>query len=441
MATSDTLDWDVPSDADVGYTYARFRFTLTGTEAPGGAGSDGEVEDYILYTLAPEDLTSSDDTGDANPGDGICADTFGACTVRAAIMEANASGLPLFIDAGALGKSGRATLQPQSPYPAITGAILLNGDGTLEIDGSQAGADANGFVLEGSGSWIVSTNINSFDGDGIRITGSNNVTFNNRIHDNGGAGVNIVSGTGNVVFSSALFANGGLGIDLGDDGVTANDTDDSDDGANGLQNHPDLSLAMADESRIEGSLSSTPNGLFTIDFYASAACDPSSSGEGARYLGSTEIETDNLGMASFSLIVDESGFAAGESVTATATNLTTGDANRGSTSEFSSCETATATAIERNPDAEVPLGHQLFQNYPNPFNPTTHIRFAITQREWVRIEVYDILGKRVATLVDGYVDAGEFTVEFDGRDLPSGIYLYRMSAGSYAAAKQLTLLK
>lgn len=433
--SSDTLTWAAPADASPGYTYSRFRFTLDGSGSYDGFEDIGEVEDYLMYTLRPTDLTSTDDTEDANPGDGLCADLTGNCTLRAAIMETNASGVPWVITASTLGKSGQATLQPLSPLPPITGSLILDGGATLEIDGSLAGPSANGLVLQSSGNWIVSTYLHSFAGDGIRIEGSNNVIFNGRLSNNGGNGINVVSGTGNTFRTNAVSNNGGLGIDLGNDGVTTNDPDDADTGANDLLNTPSLTSVTAENGHIEGSVASTANTDIIVDFFTSPTCDPSGYGEGATYVGSIPLTTDNVGAVSFDLFVSVNPIAVGDAVTATATD------SAGNTSEYSSCFFAVTTDIERNPEAELPSEYKLFQNYPNPFNPVTNIRFTISNREWVKLEVYNILGKRVATLVDGWVEPGEFTVDFDASELPSGIYIYRMTAGSFSMSKQLTLLK
>ncbi len=220
----------------------------------------------------------------------------------------------------------------------------------------------------------------------------------------------------------------------GYDGVTTNDIDDADTGANDLLNAPTLTSVTAENGHIVGSVSSKADTHFELDFFTSPSCDPSGYGEGATFVGSTSLTTDNTGAASFDLSVNP--IAIGDAVTATAT-----DSSGNNTSEFSSCFFAVTTDIERDPVAELPSEYELFQNYPNPFNPVTNIRFSIANREWVRLDVYDILGKRVTTLVDGYVEAGEFNVEFDASELPSGIYIYRMTAGSFSMSKQLTLLK
>jgi hypothetical protein len=83
----------------------------------------------------------------------------------------------------------------------------------------------------------------------------------------------------------------------------------------------------------------------------------------------------------------------------------------------------------------------LEQNYPNPFNSSSEIRYQISDIRYVRLVVYDLLGREVATLVDEAKPAGLYTVRFDGSALPSGVYLYRLRAGSFVETKRLTLLR
>ena len=88
-----------------------------------------------------------------------------------------------------------------------------------------------------------------------------------------------------------------------------------------------------------------------------------------------------------------------------------------------------------------PAEFSLDQNYPNPFNPTTNITFQISQRSMVTLKVYNILGQLVATLVHGVRKPGQYIVRFNGARLSSGIYIYRLQAGAFTQAKELTLLK
>jgi hypothetical protein len=101
----------------------------------------------------------------------------------------------------------------------------------------------------------------------------------------------------------------------------------------------------------------------------------------------------------------------------------------------------------------LPEAFRLEQNYPNPFNPSTVIRFAVPVRlapgetsagpglREVRLTVYDILGHEVAVLVHDRMAPGEYTASFNATGLPSGVYLYRLSAGEHIAAKKMLLLR
>ena len=94
----------------------------------------------------------------------------------------------------------------------------------------------------------------------------------------------------------------------------------------------------------------------------------------------------------------------------------------------------------------LPTKFELAQNYPNPFNPVTTIKYALPERSRVRIEVLNILGQRVKTLVNSEQAAGRYTIAWDGTDshgtpVATGIYFYRLKAGDYVDTKKMMLLK
>jgi hypothetical protein len=99
------------------------------------------------------------------------------------------------------------------------------------------------------------------------------------------------------------------------------------------------------------------------------------------------------------------------------------------------------TGVDDEQKIESPGSFQLYQNYPNPFNPSTKITFSIPQRSKVLLKVYDLLGNEVATLVNEVKPSGEYQVEFDGSELTSGIYLFRLQADEFAQTKKMILLK
>ncbi|MBO6576248.1 MAG: T9SS type A sorting domain-containing protein [Rhodothermales bacterium] len=98
-------------------------------------------------------------------------------------------------------------------------------------------------------------------------------------------------------------------------------------------------------------------------------------------------------------------------------------------------------SVANEPPSELPTTAQLDQNHPNPFNPATSIRFAVPNADQVRLELLDVLGRHVATLVDGNLQAGWHEVRLDASALASGSYLYRLHTGAAVVTKTMTLLK
>jgi hypothetical protein len=90
---------------------------------------------------------------------------------------------------------------------------------------------------------------------------------------------------------------------------------------------------------------------------------------------------------------------------------------------------------------EDPTDYTLFQNYPNPFNPNTTINYSLAKAGNINLMVYNAIGSKVATLVNEYKPAGNYSVQFKGIGLSSGIYFYRMESGNYSAAKKFILMK
>lgn len=99
----------------------------------------------------------------------------------------------------------------------------------------------------------------------------------------------------------------------------------------------------------------------------------------------------------------------------------------------------TSTSIDVNSD--LPETFNMDQNYPNPFNPSTVISYQLPENSKVQLQVFDVLGRQVAELVNGQVEAGYHQVTFEARNLASGMYIYRLQAGSTVITKKLTLIK
>ncbi len=85
--------------------------------------------------------------------------------------------------------------------------------------------------------------------------------------------------------------------------------------------------------------------------------------------------------------------------------------------------------------------YNLYQNYPNPFNPVTKIKFEIPKGSITQLRIYDILGKEIAVLINEYIVSGRYSVNFDGNNLTSGIYFYKLTSGNFTDIKRMILLK
>lgn len=92
-------------------------------------------------------------------------------------------------------------------------------------------------------------------------------------------------------------------------------------------------------------------------------------------------------------------------------------------------------------DELLPRKFELFQNYPNPFNPVTKIKYAIPHSAQVRLEIYNVLGQRISTLVNEDKAPGFYTVDFDASSLASGFYIYRLLANDFHAVKKMIVTK
>lgn len=204
------------------------------------------------------------------------------------------------------------------------GLFLLGGTNLL-VQGNRIGTDVSGLLPLGNGE------------DGVYVQGSTRSFIGgtapgeaNHICFNGAAGVDLFGGNRIAVRGNRIYRNGGLGIELGFSGVLTNDIGDGDTGSNEGQNHPELRSAVSSSSAtvLHGTLNSSTNAFFQIDFYSNPEADPSTFGEGDSFLGTTLVKTDENGHAVFSASLPLP-VTAGHLISATST-----DTNN-NTSEFS----------------------------------------------------------------------------------------------------------
>jgi Calx-beta domain len=208
--------------------------------------------------------------------------------------------------------------------------ILLASGAAITVQGNYIGTNAAGTGAVPNGANGIFMDFSNNSTIGGTATGAGNL-----IAFNGGNGVFVGANStffSTSILSNSIHSNGGLGIDLEPVGVTPNDGCDADTGPNNLQNFPVLTAATNDgtDTTIQGTLNSTANKQFRIQFFANAACDPSGNGEGQNLVGETSVTTDGSCNATFQFVAPSAGVN-GSIITATAT------APDNSTSEFSAC--------------------------------------------------------------------------------------------------------
>jgi photosystem II stability/assembly factor-like uncharacterized protein len=111
------------------------------------------------------------------------------------------------------------------------------------------------------------------------------------------------------------------------------------------------------------------------------------------------------------------------------------------TNGYSMYKTTTSTITSVEEDRNTPKTFNLAQNYPNPFNPITKISYAIPQNSFVELKVFNLLGQEITTLVNQEKPAGYYEVDFNASNLPTGVYIYKLQAGSFIETRKMILLK
>ena len=305
-------------DNTIGGTTAAARNIISGNSSRGVSLTTSYNAPVATANVIRGNFIGTDITGTAKLGNG------GDAIVVAGIFGATLSGVNTI---------GGTTPGARNIISASGGAgIALGTVNNTVIQGNFIGTDVNGTANFGNGGVGI-----SLGGASNNMIGGVSAGAGNVIAFNGSAvasypGVAVYSGTGNSILGNSIFSNAHIGIDLSggteNAGVTANDSGDADDGANGLQNYPVLktSVIEGNDLHVTGTLNSTANTVFRIEFFGNDVIDPSGFGEGKTFLGFANVTTNGNGDAAFDVVLAN---AAGLRVTATATDPS------GNTSEFS----------------------------------------------------------------------------------------------------------
>jgi hypothetical protein len=278
---------------------------------------------------------SSTPHGNGSPGNIVQGNYIGT-DVTGATAVPNTTGVLIEDQAGANTIGGASAGQGNVISGNATNGIALNEGTGIVIQGNNIGVNASGSALANGVHGIrlgALLGVESLTSAINTQVGGTAAAAGNVIASNGQAGVAVVSGAGNSILRNSINANGALGVDLGANGVTANDASDSDGGPNGFQNFPIITDARGDG--LSGTLQSTANATFRLEFFSNAACDASGNGEGKTFLGTTNVTTNGTGNGSFSFATP---IVVGQYATATATD------SANNTSEFSACKLV-ATAV------------------------------------------------------------------------------------------------
>ena len=190
-----------------------------------------------------------------------------------------------------------------------------------------------------------------------------------------------------------------------------------------------------------------PNGIVPVEFESFTA---SVNGTGVLLSWSTATEINNKGFAverrSENGLFEQIGFVQGQGTTTEKNSYTYQDASleygnyvyRLKQIDLDGSFTYTA---EVEASIGLPIRYTLEQNYPNPFNPSTVIKFAIPYDGFVNLSIYNSLGQRVSTILNENKKAGNYNIDFNASSLASGVYFYRLEAGSFVSIKKMMLLK
>ena len=196
-------------------------------------------------------------------------------------------------------------------------------------------------------------------------------------------------------------------------------------------------------------VSGSPYSFHVLDYGVYSPSDPSSDAadDSTRYnmtalAGFDNTLTVGVNGSIYNLHVGKVTIAVGDSSSFTAAYVygTTVNALLAAADSAAARYKKVFTSIQQTSQA-VPRTTALLQNYPNPFNPATVIEFQLHHAGEVSLRVYDVLGREVAVLASGTLSAGSYRVPFDARQLASGIYYYRLVAGSFAESKRMLLVK
>jgi hypothetical protein len=190
-----------------------------------------------------------------------------------------------------------------------------------------------------------------------------------------------------------------------------------------------LAIDASENIYVSGNISLQSMDMITVKYNA----------YGAQLWDATFNDVINYGDEAFSNAADNSG-----NCYVTGSSFGVGSASEYTTIKYSSGIDVKQTAFQnKNNELTIvkPDSYQLGQNFPNPFNPSTQIKYAVPKSNFITLKVYDMIGMEIKELVNEYKEAGYYNVMFDGSNLASGVYIYKLISGNFTETKKMILIK
>jgi len=419
-------EWDIDADLDCtnGIVYCSYDTCASPADAKTWAYGTGSVGFPVVVSFSPEinvqgngvsvsdkDVTpsaaDSTDFGGARVTGGTVVHTFTVQNTGNGILYLY--GTPKVSVSGTNASDFTVTTQPTSPVAATSGSSTFR----VSFDPSAAGTRSATLSI---------VNNDSDEGSysfGIQGTGLSAVVF----ADGSNLTQTIIADSTNQVLGRFRLTADVNGASLSAASIRLNGT------RSGLT---DLKLWSSADT-IFNSGSDTQLG-------STVAADPGD-GNSAVFSGFSSV-IDTLGTYYFvTADVASGGTGVVQGIIVKDSSLTLSVGSLSGTISNAALSSGTTLVPVETADKTVPTKFALNQNYPNPFNPSTTITFSVPERSQVTLKVYDLLGKEVATLANGIKSAQTYTVTFNAANLPSGVYFYKLTAGSYSSVKKLLLLK
>jgi hypothetical protein len=445
---SHTIDIQVPDDAAAGTIYARFRFSTAGGLEPTGPASDGEVEDYKI------DISRTD-RGDAPIDAGFNYDTadhtISTTTVR---MGDKVDGDPSYVgDVNALTDDQADGTDDEDGIRfyksnGAGGWSLIAGDKFKKGDTYKVEVDVtlDPGVTAKLAAWFnffPTSAGHTFDSDA-----GNNIIPNVTLTNSSGVTATQTYSTTFTVPAGAdeatTYMRFRLDTQSGDLGPTGSGggSGEVEDYVTSLGGEEPVSVDLATFSatpvsegiKVEWTVMSEINHA-GYNLYRSDSQD-------GNYV---RLNATLIGFDPMSSVLEEKHYEFIDANAAATSFYKLEDISLDGQSEWHGPIQATVTSGVESP-IEVPTEFDLAQNYPNPFNPTTTISYALPVRSNMTLNVYDVQGRLVSTLINGVQAAGSHHVTWNGLNnagelVPSGLYMYRMTAGDFTKTGRMTLLK